>query len=55
MLPEDHKIGSVDIKVFLRFVKLNGGFFKWGVLTIILIASITVSKTMASIIIQHWC
>ena len=55
MLPEDHKIGSVDPKVFLKFVRLNGGFFKWGVVTIVLIAAITTCKTMASIVIQHWC
>ena len=52
MLPEDHKIGSVDPKVFLKFISLNGGFLKWGIPTIILIAGITTSKTLASIMIQ---
>ena len=55
MLPEDHKLGEVDFKVFLKFIELNGGFCRFGVVVIIAVLGITITDTTANLFIQHWC
>ena len=55
MLPEDHKVGEVDFKVFLKFVGLNGGFLTYGTAIIIFMLGITIFDTGADLIIQYWC
>ena len=55
ILPEDHKVGEVDFKVFIKFIKLNGGFLKYGVIVVFSIIGITITDTSADLLIQYWC
>ena len=55
MLPQDHKVGEVDFKVFIKFVQLNGGFKVYGSALLFVILCITVTDTSADLIIQYWC
>lgn len=41
--------------MFFKFIKLNGGIFKFLTLVLFAVIGIFFSKTLASIYIQYWC
>jgi hypothetical protein len=55
MLPEDQQKGEVEWKIFKEYIRLNGGYCKFGFF-ILLAMLIWISFTIAAaIIIQLWC
>ena len=55
ILPEDHQEGTVDSKVVSNFIKLNGGYFKFVLVLVLVVIGYVASRTMGSIVIQLWC
>ena len=55
MLPEDHKIGEVDFKVFVQFIRMNGGFLVYIPSLLFMILGLVTADVGADLIIQYWC
>ena len=55
MLPEDHKVGEVDFKIFIQFIKLNGGFLTYGLAVLFVILTLVTVDIGADLVIQYWC
>jgi hypothetical protein len=50
MLPEDHTVGSIDLKIFKEYIMLNGGYIRFALLVTSAMLFWIISTTMASII-----
>ena len=48
-------MGSIDKKVLLQFINLNGGICKFVVLVTVSLLGVVALKVLASIWIQLWC
>jgi hypothetical protein len=55
MLPEDHVVGNVDIKIFREYIDLNGGLFRFAFLVCFAMLLWIIATTIASIIMERWC
>jgi hypothetical protein len=55
MLPEDHKIGNVDFKIFREYINLNGGILRFAVSVSLAMTFWFLFTTFSSIVMEHWC
>jgi hypothetical protein len=55
MLPEDHKMGTIDPTILMKFIEFNGGYLKYGSIVVLSVLGLTVTRLAANIYIQIWC